>query len=201
MGAAKHIQETFQKEFMGEKGPGYDYSKLQRDRMIGYRREKKAVVRVEKPTNIPRARSLGYKAKKGFIVARVRIRKGGGMHPRPRSGRRPRRMGVNKLTRKKGIQAIAEERVGRHFKNCEVLNSYFVGEDGMGHYYEVILVDPSAPEIISDSSINWICEKQHKGRAERGLTSQGKKGRGLRKKGIGAERARPSIRAKGRLAK
>ncbi|MCX6798813.1 MAG: 50S ribosomal protein L15e [Candidatus Diapherotrites archaeon] len=201
MGATKYIKQAFRNEFMGEKDANYDYSKIQRDRMIGFRREKKAVVRIEKPTNIPRARSLGYKAKKGFIVARVRIRKGGGMHPRPRSGRRPRRMGVNKLTRKKGIQAIAEERVGRHFQNCEVLNSYFVGEDGVGHYFEVILVNPHAPEIIADPEINWICAKQHKGRAERGLTSQGKKGRGLRKKGIGTERARPSIRAKGRLAK
>jgi large subunit ribosomal protein L15e len=201
MGATKQIQQTFQKEFMGKKDSDYDYAKIQRERMIGFRREKLAIVRVEKPTNIARARTLGYKAKKGFLVARVRVRKGGGMHPRPRSGRRPRRMGVNKLTRKKNIQSIAEERVTKRFPNCEVLNSYFVGEDGRHHYYEVILVDPHAPEIVSDKEVNWICERQHRGRAERGLTSQGKKGRGLRKKGFGAERARPSIRAKGRFAK
>ena len=32
--------------------------------------------RVEKPTRIDRARSLGYKAKPGFVVARAKVRKG-----------------------------------------------------------------------------------------------------------------------------
>jgi len=201
VGAVKHIQETFQKEFAGKKDESYDYKRLQRERLIEFRKEPMAVVRVERPTNIARARTLGYKAKKGFVIARVRIRKGSGLHKRPTMGRRPKRMGVKKLTRRLGIQAIAEQRVSRKFKNCEVLNSYYIGDDGKSHYYEVILVDTSAPEIVSDKEINWICDKNQKGRAFRGLTSKGKKSRGLRGQGSGSEKVRPSLRAHDRKAK
>ena len=34
-----------------------------------------AIERVEKPTNIKKARMLGYKAKQGFIIVRVRVKK------------------------------------------------------------------------------------------------------------------------------
>ncbi len=201
MNAAKHIQETFQKEFKGEKDDLFNYKALQNSRLIEFRKEKLSVVRLEKPTNIARARTLGYKAKKGFVVVRVRIRKGSGLHKRPTMGRRPKRMGIKKLTRRLNIQAIAEQRANRKFKNCEILNSYYIGDDGKMHYYEVILVDTSAPEIVSDKDINWICDKNQKGRGFRGLTSRGKKSRGLRKKGDGTEKVRPSLRANKRQAK
>ena len=45
-----------------------------------------------------------------------------------------------KMTLKKNIQVIAEERVADKYPNTEVLNSYYVGEDGLYKYYEVILV-------------------------------------------------------------
>jgi large subunit ribosomal protein L15e len=78
------------------------------------------------------------------------------------------------------LQRICEERAARKFKNLEVLNSYWVGHDGKHAFYEVILVDRNHPAIKSDKKINWICKKR--GRAARGLTSAGRKGRGLRKK-------------------
>lgn len=196
MGATEHIRETFQKELAGKKDEMYNYKSLQRQRLMEYRKEKRSVVRIEKPTNLPRAHSLGYKAKKGFVVVRVRVRKGSGKHKRARTGRRPKRMGTRKKTRKKSIQWIAEERAHKKYKNCEVLNSYLIGEDGKHKYFEVILVDTSAPEILADKEINWICGKKHKGRAERGLTSAGKKSRGLSGKGKGFEKARPSVSAK-----
>ena len=64
MGALKHIQETFQKEFAGKKDGSFDYKAIQRNRLIEFRKEPLAIVRLEKPTNIARARTLGYKAKK-----------------------------------------------------------------------------------------------------------------------------------------
>ena len=201
MGALKAIRETFEKERKGEKDESYDYKAMQRNRLIQFRKEKGAIVRVEKPLNIARAHVLGYKAKKGFVVVRVRVRKGSGAHRRPKAGRKPKRMGVKKLTRKINIQSIAEQRASRKYENCEVLNSYFAGEDGKHHYFEVILVDTAAPEIIADKDINWICSPTQKGRSERGLTSAGKKGRGLRRKGTGTEKTRPSIRARGRMGK
>jgi large subunit ribosomal protein L15e len=201
LGAMKAILETFERERKGEKDSFFDYGAIQRERLIEFRKEKNAIVRLGRPTNVARARALGYKAKKGFVVVRVRVRKGSGAHRRPRKGRRPKRMGIKKLTRKKNIQSIAEERAGRKYRNCEVLNSYPLGSDAKHHYFEVILVDTSAPETKADRDISWICSPAQKGRAERGLTSAGKRGRGLRRKGKGAERVRPSVRAKGRKAK
>ena len=201
MGAAKAIQQTFEKEHKGIKDSDYDYKSLHRERLISFRKEKTAVVRVDKPTNIAKARALGYKAKKGVIVVRVRVRRGSGAHLRPKAGRRPKRMGVTKLTRKINIRGIAELRASKKYENCEALNSYEIAKDGKHHYFEVILVNVSAPEIKSDKDLKWICEKTQKGRAERGLTSAGKKSRGLRKKGKGTEKIRPSLRAKGRKGK
>jgi large subunit ribosomal protein L15e len=77
----------------------------------------------------------------------------------------------------------------------EVLNSYWVGEDGKYHYYEMILVDPAHPAIVNDPKINWITALPSANRVIRGKTSAGQKGRGLRYKGKGAEKIRPSIRA------
>lgn len=137
------------------------------------------VVRVDDPLRLDRARGLGYKAKQGFVIARVRVRRGGMRRSRPNSGRRQRRMGFIRSVPAKSMQLIGEERAAKDFPNLEVLNSYWVGEDGQHKWFEVILVDPSHPSIKSDPDINWICDDTQKGRANRGLTSQGKKARGL----------------------
>ena len=142
---------------------------------------------------------MGYKAKQGYIVVRARIRKGGMHKIRPKRGRKPRAMGVSKYTTGKNLRWIAEERVQRKYPNMQILNSYKIYADGRHWYYEVILVDPNHPVIKSDPKINWICEPQHKKRVTRGLTSAGKRARGLHKKGWGSEKSRPSIGAnKGR---
>ncbi|HDO19160.1 MAG TPA: 50S ribosomal protein L15e [Thermoplasmatales archaeon] len=176
------------------KRPDRTYTSPYKQRLIQWRREG-SIVRVEKPLRLDRARSLGYKAKQGFIVVRVRVRRGGRRKPAIRGGRKPSKMGIVKITAGKSLQRIAEERAARKYPNLEVLNSYWVGEDGTHKYYEVILVDPHHPSIKNDSKINWICGHAHKGRVFRGLTSAGKKGRGLRNKGKGAEKVRPSIRS------
>jgi len=186
-----YVKETFEKHEKGHKTPHWY-------RGIEYRKGR-SIQRVEKPTKIYRARELGYKAKQGYVVVRARIRKGGMHKTRPKRGRKPRAMGVSKYTTGKSLQWIAEERVQRKYPNLEVLNSYKIYSDGKSWYYEVILVDPSHPVIKSDPKINWITEPQHKKRATRGLTSAGKRSRGLHKKGWGSEKTRPSIRAnKGR---
>jgi large subunit ribosomal protein L15e len=101
-------------------------------------------------------------------------------------------MGVKKFKPAKSLRLIAEERAARKFPNAEVLNSYWVGEDGRSKWFEVILVDTAHPAIKSDKDVSWITERQHKRRALRGLTSAGKNVRGLHKRGKGAEKARPS---------
>ncbi len=195
MSFTQALRETFQREYKGAKDANYDYRAIYRQRLIEFRKPDEAVVRLEKPTNLARARSLGYKAKQGIIVVRSRVRRGSGLH------RRPKRMGVNKLTRRIPIQTIAEQRAASKYPNCEVLNSYWVGEDGKNKYYEVILVDVAHPGIKSDRDLGWLCEPHHANRVDRGLTGSGKKARGMRKKGKGTEKNRPSLRAHDRMAK
>ena len=177
-----------------------DVKELAWARQIEWRRGP-SFVRVEHPLRIDRARELGYRAKPGYVVVRAKVRRGGRRKPWPMGGRHPKRRGMNKITMGKSIQRMAEERVSKRHPNMEVLNSYWIGEDGGHKYYEVILVDPQHPAIKNDPKINWICEPQHRGRAFRGLTSAGRKGRGLMYKGKGSERSRPSIGAHDRKGK
>jgi len=172
---------------------------LMRKRLVEWRRQS-TIKRIDRPTRLDRARKLGYKAKQGFIIVRVRVRRGGMRKQRPRSGRRPKRMGVKKFKPGKSLRLIAEERAARKFPNLEVLNSYWVGEDGNSKWFEIILVDPSHPAIKSDVNVSWITEKQHRKRVFRTLTSAGKKVRSLRTRGRGAEKFRPSRKAAGKRA-
>jgi large subunit ribosomal protein L15e len=104
-------------------------------------------------------------------------------------------MGVTKIKLAKSLRLVAEERAGRKFPNLEVFSSYWVWEDGRFKWYEIVMVDPHHPVIQSDVNVNWICESVHRRRVFRGLTSAGKKMRGLRHKGRGAEKLRPSREA------
>jgi large subunit ribosomal protein L15e len=78
-------------------------------------------------------------------------------------------------------QMIAEQRVNREYKNLEVMNSYWVGEDGEYKFFEVILADPT---LIKVNAL------RRKGRAFRGLTSAGKKARGLGRGRLGLNQSR-----------
>ena len=169
---------------MGPEGAG-----LRHERLLTWRRET-TVTRLEHPTRLDRARAIGYRAKPGFIVVRVRVRRGGQRHRAIIAGRRPKRKGILRMVIAKSLQRIAEERAQKHYPNLEVLNSYWVGEDGTQKFYEVILLDPAQPAIQADRREGWI--GAHRGRAYRGLTRAGRDGRGLRWKGKGAERMRPS---------
>ena len=177
------------------KKPDTAYTSSFKQRLIQFRNEEN-FSRVDKPTRVDRARSLGYKAKQGYIVVRARVRTGSLRKHKIKGGRKPSAKGINKITAGKNTQRIAEERTAKRYPNMEVLNSYWVGKDGKYHFYEVILVDPFHPSVMKDPKINWVSMKPSKRRVLRGKTSAGQKGRGLRNKGKGAEKIRPSIRAK-----
>lgn len=68
-------------------------------------------------------------------------------------------------------------------------------QDSTYKYFEVILVDVAHSVIKKDPRINWIVNPVHKHRELRGLTSAGKKYRGLRGKGHRYHKNRPSRRA------
>lgn len=182
MGYYKYAQEQYEQ-------PKENLDELWRQRLIEWRQQG-AVERVKGPTRIPKARQLGYKAKQGFITVRARISRGGSKRKRPANGRRPAAYGQNRYSPKKSKQVIAEERISKKYENLEVLNSYWVAEDGQHKWFEVLLVDPEHPQIQSDDDINWITDNRD--RAERGLTPAAKESRGLNNRGKGAEKVRPS---------
>ncbi len=150
-----------------------------KERLVGWRKEP-ALVRIDRPTRIDRARSLGYRAKQGIIVVRARVKKGIAKRPMIKGGRRPKRNVHLRIARQKSKQRVAEERTARRYKSLEVLNSYWVGKDGKNEWFEVILIDPTHPVIVADPKFKWVHNKQHKGRAFRGKTSAGQRTRGLR---------------------
>ena len=162
------------------KKPKVSMKNLVRERLLEWRRQPR-FQRIEKPTRLDKARALGYKSKKGFVIVRGRMKRGGRRRPLyGRRGRKPSKAGLTGFTPKKSLQWIVEERVQKKHPNLEVLNSYWVIEDGQNVWFEVILIDPNSPEIKKDKNLKWITEKQHRKRVLRGLTSSGKKSRGLR---------------------
>ena len=172
--------------------------KILRERMIEWRKCG-AITKVEKPLRIDRARSLGYKAKKGVTVVRIKIKRGGHKKSRPNKARRTKRLHIRKNLRM-NYQEIAETRVARKYVNMEILGSYWIGKDGMNYFYEVICIDPSKAEIKSDKEMKFMTKPGHKNRPLRGLTSAAKKSRGLRNKHP-TSKVRPSVRAGKRRGK
>ncbi len=154
-------------------------TKTLRQRMIEWRKSG-VFTKVDKPLRLDRARALGYKDKKGVIVIRVRVMRGGHRRTRPNKGRRSKRLHTRKNLQL-NYKEIAEQRVANRYKNLEILNSYQIGKDGINYFYEVICIDASKPEIKNDKSMNWILNPANKKRALRGLTSAGKKSFAFRK--------------------
>jgi len=156
-----------------------------------------AVHRASRPSRPDKARRLGYKAKQGYVIYRVRVRRGNRKRPNPKGivYGKPHSQGINHLKWERSLRSKAEERVGARCPNLRVLNSYWVNEDASNKYYEVILVDPSHSAIRNDPRINWIVNSVHKHRELRGLTGTGKQARGLSGKGNRHKRIRPSVRA------
>lgn len=178
MGAYKYLEELWRKK----QSDAMRY--LLRIRSWEYRQLPK-VCRVTHPTRPDKARKLGMKAKQGYVVYRVAIRRGGRKRPNPKGivYGKPKNQGINQLKNRRNLRVIAECRVGRVCPNLRVLNSYWVNQDATYKYYEVILVDPSHNAIRNDPTINWIVNPVHKHRECRGLTAAGRHARGMTKKG------------------
>jgi len=148
-------------------------------------RQLHVIHRASRPSRPDKARRLGYKAKQGFVIYRIRIRRGGRKRPVAKGivYGKPASQGINQLKPTRSLRSVAEERVGRRCPNLRVLNSYWVNQDATFKYFEIILVDPSHKAVRRDPRMNWICKPVMKHRECRGLTSSGKKGRGLAGRG------------------
>jgi len=181
MGIYKYIRNVW-------KNPTENLGDIWQNRLILWRKQP-SLLRIARPTRLDRARSLGYRAKPGVLVVRIRLGRGGHRVP-----------DANTLFPVgKSYQWIAEERANRKYPNCEVLNSYEVARDGLHFWYEIIMVDRDHPAVLKDKELKFIAGKSHRGRVHRGKTSAGRRSRGLYNKGKGAEKVRPSRNAnKGR---
>ena len=184
MGLYKYIRETWKK-------PKTSMPDLWQKRLIKWRKDP-VIIRIKRPTRLDRARSLGYKAKQGFVLVRQRVSRGSHRRPNITKGRRPKHS-RQKMILNMSYQTIAEQRANKKYKNCEILNSYWVAQDAQYKWYEIILVDPMHPQILADKRLNWMFTKR--GRVFRGLTSSARRSRGLHKKGKGSEHTRPSKNA------
>jgi len=144
-----------------------------------------AIHRAPHPTRPDKARRLGYKAKQGYVIYRVRVKRGGRKKPVSKGiiYGKPKFQGVKHLKNQIGMRNIAEQRVGRLIPSLRVLNSYWVAQDATYKYYEIIMVDPFHKAIRRDPRINWITNPVHKRRDARLLTSAGRKSRGKQGKG------------------
>lgn len=180
MGAYKYLEEIWRKK----QSDVMRY--LLRIRAWEYRQGRR-ITKLARPTRTDKAHKLGYKAKQGFVIYRVAVRRGGRVRRSSCSKGivhgKPKNQGINSLKFARNLRSVAEERVGRLCGNMRVLNSYWVNQDATFKYYEVIIVDPNHVNIRGDAHINWICKAVHKHRERRGLTSAGRKARGLRVKG------------------
>ena len=129
-----------------------DNSAELREKAILWRKQN-AIIRIAKPSRISRARRLGYKAKQGIVVVRMRVGTGGMRKQRPRGGRRPKHLGVTRIKAAVSMKQVAERRVLERHRNMKLLGSYFLYKDGMHYWYEVILADPSHKRISKDKEI------------------------------------------------
>lgn len=148
-------------------------------------RQMPRLVKLSHPTRTDKAHRLGYKAKQGYTMVRVAVRRGGRKRPNAKGivYGKPKHHGINKIRAVRNLRSVAEERVGAKFTNMRVLNSYWINQDATFKYYEVITVDPSHSAIRNDPRIQWITKPVMKHRECRGLTSAGRQHRGLRMKG------------------
>merc|ERR1712243_456021 len=142
------------------------------------------VHRAPRSTRPDKARRLGYKNKQGFVIYRIAMRRGGRKRPVAKGCPygKPKTSGAVKQQKpERNLHSIAEERVGRRLKGLRILSSYWVGQDSTYKYFEVILLDIHHAEITRDPKVNWMCAPVQKHRELRGLTTAGKKSRGVGK--------------------
>merc|ERR1712093_262649 len=114
--------------------------------------------RASRPSRPDKARRVGYKAKQGYVIYRVRVKRGG-RKKRVSKGivyGKPVTQGVNKIKAARNFRSIAEQRIGRKCGGLRVLNSYWVAHDAIHKWFEVIMVDPAHKVIRDDPRINWI---------------------------------------------
>lgn len=131
MGAYKYLEELFKKKQS-------DLLRfLLRVRCWQYR-QLNTIHRATRPMRPDKARRLGYKAKQGYVVYRVRVRRGGRKRPVSKGATygKPANQGVNQLKFQRSLRSVAEVSLthtiisfytftlsGREYDQCVVNNN------------------------------------------------------------------------------
>jgi large subunit ribosomal protein L15e len=166
MGAYKYLEELWKKKQSDVMGF------ILRLRAWEYR-QLPAIHRVSRPSRPDKAHRMGYQRKQGYVIYRVRVRRGGRKRPVAKGivYGKPHTQGIVQLKFARSLRSVAEERAGRKIGGLRVLNSYWVAQDATYKYYEVIMVDVAHNAIRNDARINWLCNAAHKHRELRGIYS------------------------------
>jgi len=117
MGALKYVEE------IAKKKQSDILRFLLRVRCWEYR-SLNVIHRASRPSRPDKARRLGYKAKQGYVIYRIRVRRGNRKKPVPKGATygKPTNQGVNQLKYQRSLRSTAEERVGRRCANLRVLS-------------------------------------------------------------------------------
>ena len=113
MGAYKYIEELYKKKQS-------DLLRfLQRIRCWQFR-QLSSIHRASRPTRPDKARRLGYRAKQGFVIYRVRVRRGGRRRKAPKGATygKPTNQGVNQLKFQRSLRCFAEVCICFHSISC-----------------------------------------------------------------------------------
>jgi len=129
-----------------------DYSDELKAKSIEWRKQP-TILRIKRPSNIARARRLGYKAKQGFVVTRIRVGRGGMRKQRPKAGRRPKHLGVVRIKQSESMRKVAERRVAEKYPNMQIIGSYYLHKDGKYYWFECVLIDKNHPSIFKDKEL------------------------------------------------
>ncbi|BBL45456.1 50S ribosomal protein L15e [Nanobdella aerobiophila] len=147
------------------------------NRLVEFRRQPE-IHRIYRPTRLDKARRLGWKPLNGIVLLRIRVKKG--LRKRKDMPRHVKT--VNYYYYRPldiSLRSIAEQRAQRKYSNLEVINSYYVAEDGKYKWYEIIMADPNNPNIYNREEYSWLLYRKNRKRALRGLTPSFKKARKL----------------------
>ena len=122
MGAYKYLEELWRKKQS-------DVMRFVLRMRTWEYRQLPVIHKATRPSRPDKARKLGYKRKQGFVIYRIRVRRGGRKKPVTRGiiYGKPVHQGINQLKFQRSHRSLAEERVGRKCSNLRVLNSYWVG--------------------------------------------------------------------------
>jgi len=112
-GMYHYIREAWKK-------PKDSLGELWKERLIEWRQED-STVKLDHPTRIDRARSLGFKAKQGYVIVRERVLRGGHVRPKIRKGRRSKHHGQKLSLRKYFIGLQDSDKNHYHLYHYQLL--------------------------------------------------------------------------------